>query len=112
MFLIGSSLFKNGREIIFHYIKEINSIFIGSLFLKAEPDFQDLLQKNFLHIYFLQHVKIKKKQIPPSYLCQLGTKLFSGGKNKWGHIAVFTTSPSNIYCKNFERNTVLYVSYI
>ena len=28
------------------------------------------------------------------------------------HIAVFTTSPSKVYCKTFERNTVLYMSYI
>jgi len=37
--------------------------------------------------------------------------MFSGSKNKWGHIAVFTTAPSNVYCKKLERNTVLYMSY-
>jgi len=59
MFLTGSSLFKNGRETIFHYIKVINSKLIGPIFWKQSPIFQDLLQK-ILQIYFLQHVKEKE----------------------------------------------------
>ena len=89
MLLIGSCLFKNGCEIIFHHIKVINSSLIAALFLKAEPDISRSVQK-ILQIFFLQHVKIKKRQIPPPQLfMSIRDKImFSGSKNN-GVILLF-----------------------
>jgi hypothetical protein len=106
MFLIDSSLFKNGREIIFHYVKVINSSLIRPPFFERRARVFKICYKNSLQIYFL------KKKPPKLFMSLRDNIMFSGSENKWGRFAVSTAYPSNIYCKKFERNTVFYMSYI
>lgn len=99
MFLIGSSLFKNGREITFHYIKVINSSLIGPLFLKAEPKFSRSVTKHSADLFSPACQKTREINQPQLFMSLRDKSMSSGSKNKWGHIAVFTLSPSNVYCK-------------